>query len=180
MSALDHHLNEHRGTLLYILQQVVLPEAAFQNHSQLMRRLNTESSVAPLLHMVSKALLQCVRIGLINGKEDDKENIQLLMDTAGQIYVHPHNRQGHTAYVVTMPEPATSPEAYFIAIVRKDDETQEYMQESPSTRYFTLEKSCAPRPMLCEVKRDRAHANYGEGPVAEMAAFVDAVFSHIS
>ena len=179
MSTIDQPLEEKRATLLYMLQQVTLPDAAFLNHPELIRQLNRESSIQSLLHMGSKALVQCVRIGLIEGEDDGDENIQVLIGITNQITIQPHKRNGYTLYVVTMPKPVKMPEAHFAAIVHKDDEAKEYMHESPSTRYFTLEKSCSPLPMLCEVKRNRAHNNYGEGPAPEMAAFVDAVFDRV-
>ena len=162
-----------------MLQQVTLPEAVFQNHPELMRKLNMESPVQPLLHMASKALLLCVQIGLIDGKANGEENIQFMMGITDQITIHPYKRNGYTAYVVKMPKPLNETEAHFVAIVRKDDEAKEYMQESPSTRYFTLEKSCSPLNMLCELQRNQSRSIYGEGPAPEMAAFVDAVFDRV-
>lgn len=179
MSTTGDQLEEKRGTLLYMLQQVTLPEAAFLNHPELIRQLNRESSVQSLVHMGSKALVRCVQIGLIEGEDDGDENIHVLIGITKQITIHPHKRNGYSLYVLTMPEPVKMPEAHFAAIVHKDDEAKHHMHESPSTRYFTLEKSCSPLPMLCEVRRDRAHNNYGEGPAPEMAAFVDAVFDRI-
>ena len=94
--------------------------------------------------------------------------------------VHPHKRNGYTALVVTMPVPESPPEAHFVAIVRKDDESKEHRRESPSTRYFTLEKSHTPLPVLCECRRDGSRRNYGEGPAPDIGAFVEAVFERVA
>lgn len=136
MSTAGDQLEEKRGTLLYMLQQVTLPDAAFLNHPELIRQLNRESSVQSLVHMGSKALVRCVQIGLIEGEDDGDENIQVLIGITNQITIHPHKRNGYTLYVVTMPEPLKMPDAHFAAIVHKDDEAKEYMHESSSTRYF--------------------------------------------
>jgi hypothetical protein len=81
---------------------------------------------------------------------------------------------------VSMPIPESSPEAHFVAIVHKDDEPHDYMRESPSTRYFTLERTdVSDRPLLCEWRRDGSHGNYGDGPAPDLEAFADAVFERV-
>ncbi len=179
MSTNQHQLDEKKKTLIYVLQQISLPEAVFQNHPEWVRQLDLDPGEQSLLHMGSKALVRCVQIGLIQDDDCDDENIEILIGITDQIAIHPHQRNGYTAYVATMPNPVHTTESHFVAIVHNDDEPKRHMQESPSTRYFTLEKSGSALPMLCEVKRDRLHLNYGEGPVPEMAAFVDAVFERI-
>jgi hypothetical protein len=164
-----------------MFQFVALPEAAFQNHPELIRDLAGERSWLPLVHFRAKAHLRCIQAGLIDPRKqatdaDQKAEAELFEAVA----VHPHKRNGYTAYVVTMPTPESPPEAHFVAIVHKDDEPKEHGCESPSTRYFTLEKSATRLPVLCECRRDGSRRNYGEGPTPDMGAFVEAVFERVA
>ena len=97
------------------------------------------------------------------------------------VRVDRYKRGGYTVYAVTFPTPESAPEAYFAAIVHKDFEPHEHMTESPSTRYFVLEKTegSAP-PFLCEWYRDGSRLNYGQGTPPELEAFVDSVFARIN
>lgn len=91
-----------------------------------------------------------------------------------------HRRDGWTIHVVTMPDPVEAPEAYFVAIVHKDDEAHEYLEPSPSTRYLTLEMSDGSGPpFLCELRNDTGHVNYGAGPAPEIGAFIEAFTERI-
>ena len=83
-------------------------------------------------------------------------------------------------HVVTMPTPESPPEAHFVAIVHKNDEPKLYGRVSPSTRYFTLEASFSPLPVLCEWRPDGSRLNYGSGPIPETGAFVQAVFERLT
>jgi hypothetical protein len=160
--------------VLYAFQHVTLPEAAFQNHPELIRELAGGRPLGgPLVRFQGKAHIRCAAAGLIDGTDDEADLFE-------PVAIHPRKRSGFTAYVVTMPVPESSPEAHFVAIVHKDDEAHEYMRESPSTRYFTLEKSdISDRPMLCEWRRDGSHANHGEGPAPNLEAFAHAVFERV-
>jgi hypothetical protein len=168
--------------LLYMFQHVALREAAFENHPELIRELAGEPSPLPLLHSRSRARLRCLQAGFLDVDHmDDDAEMEAEEELFSAVKVHPHRRGGHTAYVVTMPVPEASPEAHFVAIVHRDAEPHDYMQESPSTRYFTLEKTDgSDRPLLCEWRRDGSHMNYGEGPAPELGAFLDAVFDRVS
>ena len=107
--------------------------------------------------------------------EDTKTRTEMFKAVA----VHSHKSNGHTAYVVTMPTPQFVPEAHFAAIVFKDDEPKYFMQKSPSTRYFTLEKSLEESAVFCECLPNGNRRNYGAGPVPDPAAFTKAVFERI-
>lgn len=167
--------------VLYMFQYVALPEAAFENHPELIRAFEEEgSSPMPLLHFQSKAHLECVHAGWIDPDQWQTEaGIQRDLELFKTVSVHPHKRNGYTAYVVKMPVPESLPEAHFVAIVYKDDEPKVHGSESPSTRYFTLEKSHTPLPVLCECMRDGSRRNYGEGPAPEISDFVEAVFARV-
>lgn len=166
--------------LLYAFQYLALPEATFQNHPDLIRELGGTRSRLPLLHFWAKAHVRCLETGLIDPRrpETDADRDREL-ELFERITVHPYQRDGYTAHVVTMPPPESMPEAYFTALVFKDDEPKEYMQASPSSRYFTLEKSHAQPPVLCECRRDGSRRNYGEGPPLDRDAFAAAVFERI-
>ena len=167
--------------LLYMFQHVTLREAAFENHPELIRDLSGGHSHWPLLHMWSKARIRCEEVDLLPEGSDDiegafEEDRKLFEAVA----IHPLKRGGYAAYVVTMPAPEVSPDAYLAAIVHKADESHEYMRESPSTRYFTLERTdISDRPLLCEWRRDGSRENYGEGPAPQVEAFADAVFDRV-
>jgi hypothetical protein len=82
--------------------------------------------------------------------------------------------------VVQMPKPRAPTEAFFVAGVLLADPNEE-MPESDrvALRYFTLEKGITlggpARTVLCEWTADGTHANFGDGPPAELRAFCGAV-----
>lgn len=166
--------------LLYVFQFVALPEAAFQNHPELIREFEGERSFMPLLHFRSKALVRCIGAGLVpEGHEENDAAMAADQELFETVAVHPYKRNGYTVHVVSMPTPEFVPEAHFAAIAYKDDEPKQYGSPSPSTRYFTLEKSETRLPLLCEVRADGSRKNYGEGPAPDMEAFVEAVFERL-
>ncbi len=167
--------------VLYAFQHVTLRDAAFENHPELVRELAGPRSVLPLLHFRSKAELHCERMGWkeLGGPEDDAAyEAQAALFEA--VRIHRYQGDGFTVHVVAMPTPQFNTEAYFVAIVHRDGERSEYMRPSPSTRYFTLEKTrIADRPLLCEWHADGTRANHGEGPEADIDLFVEAVLGHL-
>lgn len=168
--------------LLYMFQHVTLREAAFENHPELMRDLAGDGrSSWPLLHMWSKARIRCEEADLLpEGSGDTEGAFEEDSKLFDAVAIRPVKRGGYTAHVVTMPVPEGSPDAYLAAIVHKDDEAHEYMRGSPSTRYFTLERTDTPdRPLLCEWRRDGSRENYGEGPAPQVEPFADAVFERV-
>jgi hypothetical protein len=168
------------GFLLYALQFVVLPEAVFQNHPELIRELGGERSVLPLLYFRMKARLQCARAGVMTPPELDGGAGQKA-DSAffEAVSIHSHRRNGFTVHLMTMPTPVESPEAYFVAIVHRDDEPKEHGGASPSTCYFTLEKSDAGGTVLGGCERDGTHLNFGAGPEPAEDAFLAEVFRRV-
>lgn len=161
---------EPRRPLLYCFQHIALREAAFINHPELIKELTEPLSNQPLIHFWSMACLRCEEAGLFADEA-------ALSEWIDAIQIRSYVKDGFTIYFVTMPEPQFSLETYFVAIVYKD-EPHKYGRESPSTRYFTLEKADYPaaRPLLCEWFSDGSRKNHGEGPVPTQEAFADAVF----
>lgn len=168
--------------LLYMFQHVALREAAFENHPELIKELSgPPRTMMPLLHFRSKAQFRCEMAGLLPEDYDlDESNFEAEQKLFEAVSVSPVRRGGYTAHIVTMPVPEHVTEAYFSAIVFKDDEPKDYMHPSPSTRYFTLEKAEPPTsPLFCEWFRDGSRQNYGEGTAPETRAFADAVFKRM-
>lgn len=167
--------------LLYVFQYVVLPEAAFTNHPELVQELEGPRTLLPLFHFRSRAMVSCIQSGLIDPDETQSDaQIEAEFALFQALSIDSHRRDGFTVHVVTMPKPEVPPQAYFVAIVYKDNEPKVYGRPSPSTRYFALEHSQAALPMLCEVREDGSRRNFGEGPAADLKAFVDAVFDRIT
>jgi len=166
-----------------MFQFSVLPEAAFLNHPELIQELTESPSVMPLSLFQSKALMRCLDAGLIAPSAVFGPMKAAAVKAENELYksvsIRPHKQNGYTAYVVTMPRPESPPEAHFAAIVYKDDELKQFGQTSPSTRYFTLEHSITPLPVLCELCCDGSRKNHGLGPAPEIAAFVEAIFKQV-
>lgn len=157
--------------LLYILQFDVLPQAAFQNHPELIRELQGPRNRVNFLHFRSKTLVRCAAgMGSIDKMMND-------MDALGDLKIETHRQNGQSLYLITMPEP-TPPCAHFVAIVYRDDEPRSFGQTSPSTRYFTLENGLGDNVFLCECKHDLSHRNLCELPL-DRKAFVEAIFQRL-
>ncbi len=126
--------------------------------------------------MLIRARLMCEYQGLLEPAPPDITEFDLFRD----MKVVPYDRAGFRLYVVHMPVPVATTEAHFAAIVHKLDEPHEPMRASPSTRYFTLEKSFLNGPpLLCEWTQAGSHLNYGEGPGASAEPFVAAVLQRL-
>jgi len=164
--------------LLYMFQHVALREAAFDNDPALTEELyGPHRPALPLMHSRSVARSLCEDCGMIPEDYDAAEADRKVFEG---VSVRPVRRGGYTAHVVTMPRPKSSPEAYLVAIVHRDDEPREYRRPSPSTRYFTLERSNASlRPLLYEWRRDGSRENNGNSSDPKVDLFVDAVFEHM-
>ena len=78
--------------------------------------------------------------------------------------------------VVSLPTTAAMAEAHMVAAVLLDTPSEE--APNPKVRYFTLEDGMtldgSPRTVFCEWT-EGIHANYGDGPDATVAAFVQAI-----
>jgi hypothetical protein len=98
------------------------------------------------------------------------------------IGIHPLRVGGRICLVLEMPRPRAVTETHFVAagllkepteIAPSDDE------HALPVRYFTLEfglpERGEPRTVLCEWTNDGSHLNYGDGPPAELQAFVGAI-----
>jgi prepilin-type N-terminal cleavage/methylation domain-containing protein len=161
-------------------QYDVLPEAVFQNHPELTKALQEGSFLPRLGYFLGKAHLRCVAAGLVAPGPGE---VDAQIDASAQLHknfaVLPMVVGGYIVSLVTMPPPEFIPEAHLVAIVHKDGEPRGYMQEAPSTRYFTLEKSITPLPVFCECRRDGTRRNYGAVGAAEITAFLQAVLERL-
>jgi hypothetical protein len=104
---------------------------------------------------------------------------------AEDIAVHPVRVGRYPCAVVELPRPRAAAEAYFTAAVLLADLQDRTPESAPlELRYFTLEKGITlagpPRTVLCEWTSEGSHANYGDGPMPQLEAFVRAVEESIS
>jgi hypothetical protein len=153
-----------RHVLRHVLEQQVLPEAAFSMHPRLLECVR-EGNGRGLLHFCSKALLMCLRLQLIDGNSESEENIQLLIDLSSQMRLRSESWGGAFIQVLYMPSPEVETEAYRIAFAQSGD------TKGAQVRYFLLEKAIGGKPMLCERTRDGSHLNYGELEPEDLSMF---------
>jgi hypothetical protein len=97
------------------------------------------------------------------------------------VAVDPARIDDYPVILVTMPRPKVMTEAFYIAVVLLTPIEQIVagnIPEKPSFGYYTLELGIAPDEseytMLCSWI-DGKHINLGEGPEAELSAFLQAV-----
>lgn len=170
-------LLEPKRPLLYFFQHVALRQAAFINHPELIKELVEPSSDRPLIHFWSMACLRCEEAGLF---ADEAAMSDYWMEA---VQIHQYTKNGFAVFVITMPKPEFSLEAFFVSIVHKDGEPHQYGSRSAGNRYFTLEKTDVAGPLLCEWLDERgSRRNYGErgSSVPTEEAFADAVFDLLS
>ena len=160
---------EPQRPLLYCFQHVALREAVFINHPELIKELTEPPPDPPLIHFWSTACLRCEEAGLFADEA-------ALSEWIDAVQIRSYAKDGFTIYIVKMPRPQFSLEAFFVSIVHKDGEPHQYGLKSPATRYFTLEKADVAGPLLCEWLENGSRTNYGEGTVPTQDAFADAVF----
>lgn len=154
----DHH---------YTFAHLALRQVAFHDALRVLAVLGSPDAddfVAELWSVVDKAL---ARRGVYTdlGPND--------------ILVHRRTVAGCPCAVLQMPEPIAVTEAHFVAIASLA--TFEEIQAGGGPipiRYFTLERGVSleqgdERTVLCEWTCDGAHGNYGDGPVAELDAFME-------
>jgi hypothetical protein len=96
------------------------------------------------------------------------------------IGIHTLRVGSYPCAVLEMPRPRAMIEAHFVAAVLLEDPATPIGEgERIPLRYFTLEKGASfdgrPRTVLCEWTANGTHANLGDGPPAELAAFVKAI-----
>jgi hypothetical protein len=171
--------------LIYAFEHHALRREVFEYHPELTAELAGTARRRPFWHAVADAETVCERHGWVGhapagGVDPYAGPYAAEQELLERVSVHPHRRAGHTVYVLALPEPAFAPEAHFIAIVHRDDEPHEYMTPSPSTRYFTLERTeGSPQPLPCEWGAGGTHANFGTHLAPDMAAFADWVFARV-
>ena len=134
-------------------------------------------TAAPLLHFRSGATLRCIQAGLLD--PDHLDDDAAMAEEAAlfePVSIHRHQRNGYTAYVVTMPPPLYSPEAHLVESFTRTASRSSTGRTARSTRYFTLERTdTADRPLLCEWFADGTRRNYGVGPEPDIGPSADAV-----
>jgi hypothetical protein len=177
MEAVEHQ--RPKRPLLYLFQHVVLREAAFENQPELIGELAGAPGPRPLQHYRSKARRRCLQAGFLAADHmEDAAATAAEEQLFSAVKIYPHRRGGYTVFVITMPKPEAGPEAYFVAIVHKDNEPRRHLAASPATRYVTLEMADgSDLPLLGEWRENGTHATYGQGPPPEMGPFVEAVFN---
>ncbi len=90
----------------------------------------------------------------------------------------------YPAVILRMPEPRAVAEVHYIAAVLMFNGESELPPEDVAIRYFTLECGInldgTLRTVFCEWTDDDAHLNFGDGPQADVEAFVQAVADKLS
>ena len=154
----DHH---------YTFAHLALRQVAFHDALHVLAVLGSpdaDSFIDGVWSMVDRALLE-------KGIQSDL--------SAKDIQVHRCTIGGCPCAVLEMPEPIAVTEAHFVAIVSLVTFEQIHASGSPiPIRYFTLERGVSfeqgnPRTVLCEWTADGTHGNYGDGPPADLDAFVE-------
>lgn len=139
--AIESEEDGPKRPVLYMLQFNVLPEAAFQNHPELLHELSGKGSIMPLSYFRATAYMRCIETGWISPEGHSEEAyLKSEVEMFKALTTHQYQCNGMTVHVLTMPTPETPPEAHFIAIVHRDGEPKNHGSPAPSTRYFTLEK----------------------------------------
>lgn len=124
--------------LLYFFEHVSLHEAAFRYDQDVQRLIaNPLQAGEPVTRLFAKAALHAVHVPTFNSETVVADMTRFMR----QISFETIRRGGYTIHVMGMPRPEFSPEAYFIAIVYKDDEPLVEGSPAPSTRYIALEKT---------------------------------------
>lgn len=86
-----------------------------------------------------------------------------------RIFWNPETQRGMESVFVELPEPTSSPEAYFVAIVLRS------VKDTVEAEYFTLERTDGNRAVLCGWTADRQHLNFGIHVKPDFDAFLAAV-----
>ena len=174
--------------LVYVFQHVILPEAFFTNHPEMTRALQEKQSdevkvfgLGGLLHFWSKSIVFCQCRSILPSDENfDKAYAEYGPPLRSSVVMTPYFANEMDIWLLSMPKPITSGESYFIALCRNHDHEYKYMEPSPSSRYFTLEKTLNPSSTcFCEWTQAREHLNYGEKPLLEGLGFLELVKSQI-
>ena len=104
---------------------------------------------------------------------------------AADIQIHRVRINGFPSAIIQLPEPKEMAEAFMVALVLPMDKSGNPPpgHESLQGRYFTLEKgfsfSGEPQTVLAEWTAKGARANYGNGPLATVAEFINALGVHV-
>ena len=103
---------------------------------------------------------------------------------SSDLSIHSVRIKNFPSVVIQLPEPQETAEAFMVALVITMAPSAQSATSTPQSvaRYFTLEKGFTltdeARTVLAEWIRDR-HSNYGDGPVATVDAFCQAISQHV-
>ena len=124
--------------VLYFFEHYSLRESAFNYDRDIQALIaNPRQSGKPVGRIFAKAVMRAAVLPNFN-KETVLEDMQKFMQKIG---FDTTRQGGFTIHLMRMPPPEFPNEAYFIAIVYKDDEPLVEGKPAPSTRYFTFEKT---------------------------------------
>jgi hypothetical protein len=171
--------------LVYSFEHHTLRREVFENHPELLEDLAGDRGDRQFWHAITNAEILCEQNGFVGQApadegDPDEGPLDAERRLLERVSIRANRRAGYTVYVLTLPEPKFSPEAHFAAIVHRDGESHEYMTPSPSTRYFTLEKSGeSPQALLCEWDAAGSHLNTGTSLAPDQASFTEWVFARI-
>lgn len=177
-----NQLDRFERPQLYLLQHRVLPESAFENHPELMKELTEGIGEDPLLHMRSLTKVALSRLAEVTPDFSAKlqREFEQERNDFQNVSINRYKKMGHTAYIITMPQPRSILECSFVAIVHKDSEPHKYDGSiPPSTRYFTLEYSVPNPPQFCEWESNLSRKNYGAVSSSNRDHFSEMVFNEI-
>ncbi len=169
------HPKPKRPTL-HVFQHVALPEAAFENHPELLRELRFHGSSTPLVHFWSRARLHCLLSGLVDTNIcSDPQEDAARTEMMESVLVRSENCDGLSVHVVEMPKPENPGECYFTAIVRASRPAEDGSQTCLGARYLTLELSRTGGTVLAEWRRDGTYVPLGEGSRLDFDQFLASV-----
>jgi hypothetical protein len=156
----------------YTLAHVALRQVALTRPVEFLAVLASRDATRFLSDLLRQVSANC------RGREDRPDF------SVDDITVHTVRAGGYPCAVIEMPRARAVAEAHMVAaVVLADPNRPPADDEEPRVRYFTLEKGMTfggpPRTVLCEWS-DEAHMNYGDGPPAEVPAFVAAIAAKLA
>lgn len=156
----------------YVFAHVALRQVAFEYPVEIVAALGSEKADALIDDLWQSVEQACNDQGTDDRASVDRQAIRVHRVRVG---VYP------TA-IVEMPTPIATTEAYFAAVVLcVDPEATGLSKEDIDVRFFTLEFGAKlavgdqDRTVLCEWTADGLHANMGDGPIADVALFANAI-----
>ena len=173
VAASEDHLGElERGAgpreQHYIFAHIAFRQLAFRDPQACMAVLYSPVAKKMLAEIWDDVTKYCAQSGHATDLKADELKIH-----QGRVGLYP-------CVVVEMPPPLRMTEAHYVALILRGHlENGKVVNEDPPLLYYTLEFSLrgdgTPFNMLCAWDDQGAHHNYGEGPPADVQAFLDAL-----